>query len=100
MADPGIVRNRLKIAGAVRNARAYLELGRPFGEYVWSFVDGLPIVNRPAALGEIPAKSAISDALSKDLQKRGFTFVGSTSLYAFMQSVGMVDDHVVGCFRK
>ena len=100
MADPGIVRNRLKVEATIRNARAYLELERPFSEHVWSFVDGHPIVNRPTSISEIPPTTAISDALSKDLRKRGFTFVGSTIMYAFMQSVGMVDDHVVGCVRK
>jgi DNA-3-methyladenine glycosylase I len=100
MADAGIVRNRLKVEATIRNARAYLDLGRPFSEHVWSFVDGQPIVNRPTVLGDISATTAVSDALSKDLRKRGFTFVGSTIMYAFMQSVGMVDDHVVGCFRK
>jgi DNA-3-methyladenine glycosylase I len=100
MADPGIVRNRLKVEGAVRNARAYLALGGSFAEYIWSFVDGRTIVNRPASIGDIPATTPLSDALSKELRRRGFTFVGSTIVYAFMQSVGMVDDHTVGCFRK
>ncbi|MEO0515363.1 MAG: DNA-3-methyladenine glycosylase I [Planctomycetota bacterium] len=102
LADAGIVRNRLKVAAAVRNAKAFMEVQKEFGcfaDYVWGFVDGQPIQNRFASLGEVPATTAVSDALSKDLKKRGFTFVGSTIMYAFMQSVGMVNDHVVGCPR-
>jgi DNA-3-methyladenine glycosylase I len=103
MADPGIVRNRLKVEGAVKNARAYLrlvdELGS-FDRYVRGFVgEESQRRPRPTQMSEIPATSPMSDALSKDLKKRGFTFVGSTIVYAFMQSVGMVDDHVAGCFR-
>ena len=102
LADPGIVRNRLKIAATVKNARGFLELQREqgsFDRYVWSFVDGQPI-RRPGLTREtIPAHTAESDALSKDLKRRGFTFVGSTIVYAFMQSVGMVDDHLPECFR-
>jgi DNA-3-methyladenine glycosylase I len=100
--DEGIVRNRLKIEGAVRNARAFLgvqkELGS-FERYVWGFVGGQPIQNRWAQLSQVPAKTAQSDAMSKDMQRRGFTFVGSTILYAFMQATGMVNDHLVTCFR-
>jgi len=100
LADPGIVRNRLKVEGAVRNAKAFLEVQKEFGsfdKYVWSFVGGKPIVRRPRSLKEVPATTPESDALSKDLKKRGFTFVGSTIMYAFMQAVGMVDDHIRGC---
>jgi DNA-3-methyladenine glycosylase I len=102
LADPGIVRNRLKIHGAVANARAFLEVQQEFGSfdaYVWRFVEGRPIVNRRTAHAQIPARTAESDALSKDLKRRGFTFVGSTICYAFMQAVGMVNDHTVDCFR-
>ena len=98
--DPGIVRNRLKVAGAVRNAKAFLAVQKEFGSfdaYVWRFVGGKPIVNRRRSLGDVPATTPESDALSKDLRKRGFTFVGSTILYAFMQAVGMVDDHLLTC---
>ncbi|HEU0165604.1 MAG TPA: DNA-3-methyladenine glycosylase I [Thermomicrobiales bacterium] len=99
--DPGIVRNRLKVNGAVRNARAYLqvrdELGS-FSDYLWDFVGGQPLVNRPATLADIPPISPEATAMSKALKKRNFTFVGPTIIYAFMQSVGMVNDHVVGCF--
>jgi len=100
LADPGIVRNRLKVEGAVKNAQAFLEVQKEFGsfdKYVWSFVGGKPIVRRPRSLKEVPATTPESDALSKDLKKRGFTFVGSTIMYAFMQAVGMVDDHIRGC---
>jgi DNA-3-methyladenine glycosylase I len=100
LADPGIVRNRLKVAGAVKNARAYLALeaeGTPFAAYLWSFVGGKPIDNRPAAYGDVRATSPESDAMSKALRKRGFTFVGSTICYAFMQAVGMVNDHLQHC---
>jgi DNA-3-methyladenine glycosylase I len=102
MRDEGIVRNRLKIEAAARNARAFLQVQEEFGgfdAYLWRFVNGKPIQNRWRGLGEIPARTARSDALSKDLKRRGFTFVGSTICYAFMQAVGMVNDHVVGCFR-
>ena len=103
MQDAGIVRNRLKIEGTVRNARAFLEVQREFGSfdrYVWHFVGDRPRVNRPKAPGEVPASTPQSDALSKDLKRRGFTFVGSTIMYAFMQATGLVDDHVVGCPAK
>ena len=102
MNDAGIVRNRLKINSAVTNARAFLAIQREFGSFdrfVWSFVGGTPRVNRPRSLGEVPARTKESDALSKDLAKRGFKFVGSTICYAFMQAVGMVDDHAIDCFR-
>ncbi len=102
LADPGIVRNRLKIESAIKNARAFLavqEQRGSFSDYQWSFVDGRPIVNQFRSLKEIPPRSAVSDALSKDLKKRGFSFVGSTIMYAHMQAVGMVNDHIVDCFR-
>jgi len=102
LADPGIVRNRLKIASAIANARAFLTVEKEFGSfdaYVWRFVDGRPIQNRWRATGQVPARTAESDAMSKDLRRRGFNFVGSTICYAFMQAVGMVNDHLVTCFR-
>lgn len=101
--DPGIVRNRLKVHGAVKNAKAFLAVQREHGSfdaYVWSFVGGKPRQNRWRSLKELPATTPESDALSKDLKKRGFTFVGSTIMYAFMQATGLVNDHVVGCFRR
>jgi DNA-3-methyladenine glycosylase I len=103
LADAGIVRNRAKIEAAVGNARAFLAVRDEFGSfarYVWGFVGGKPLRERRRPGAPIPAQSAISDALSKDLKRRGFKFVGSTIVYAFMQAVGMVDDHVVGCFRR
>ncbi|MFZ3320797.1 MAG: DNA-3-methyladenine glycosylase I [Usitatibacter sp.] len=101
--DPGIVRNRLKVEGTVRNAKAFLAVRKEFGsfdKYVWRFVGGKPIVNRPKAIKQVPASTPESDALAKDLKKRGFTFVGSTIMYAFMQATGLVDDHIVGCPAK
>jgi DNA-3-methyladenine glycosylase I len=103
LADPGIVRNRLKVEGTVRNAKAFLAVQREFGSfdrYVWRFVKGQPKVNKPRSIKNVPATSPESDALSKDLKKRGFTFVGSTIMYAFMQATGLVDDHVAGCPSK
>jgi DNA-3-methyladenine glycosylase I len=99
--DPGIVRNRLKIASAVSNAKALLKVQEEFSfdRYIWQFVDGKPLVNRRRSLKEVPTRTAESDAMSKDLKKRGFNFVGSTICYAFMQAVGMVNDHAVDCFR-
>ena len=100
--DPGIVRNRLKIEGTVRNAKAYLEVVQEIGsfdEYIWSFVGGKAIRNRFRSLKEIPTETDESRAMSKALKKRGFTFVGPTICYAFMQATGMVNDHVTGCFR-
>jgi DNA-3-methyladenine glycosylase I len=102
LADPGIVRNRAKIGSAIKNARAFLEVQAEFGSfdaYQWRFVDGRPVQNRWRAMREIPASSAQSGAMSKDLKSRGFSFVGSTIVYAHMQAVGMVNDHVVDCFR-
>ncbi|QQE10985.1 DNA-3-methyladenine glycosylase I [Planctomycetota bacterium] len=98
--DPGIVRNRLKVNAAVTNAKVFLKVQKEFGsfdKYIWSFVGGKPIQNTFKSLKEIPAKTGISDAMSKDLKKRGFKFVGSTICYAFMQAVGMVNDHIVDC---
>jgi DNA-3-methyladenine glycosylase I len=100
MKNPGIVRNRLKIASAVRNAQAFLRVQKEFDSfdrYVWQFVDGCPRVNSGQ---QVPARTTESDAMSKDLKKRGFNFVGSTICYAFMQAVGMVNDHAAKCFRK
>jgi DNA-3-methyladenine glycosylase I len=102
LANPEIVRNRLKIASAVTNARAFLEVQREFGSfdlYLWRFVDGIPKQNRRRSLGEIPARTAESDAMSQDLKRRGFSFVGTTICYAIMQAVGLVNDHVITCFR-
>jgi DNA-3-methyladenine glycosylase I len=103
LSDPGIVRNRLKVAAAVTNAKAFLRVRKEFGSfdaYLWRFVGGRPKVNRRKTLEEIPARTPESDALSKDLRKRGFSFVGSTIVYAFMQAVGMVNDHMTTCFRS
>lgn len=100
--DPGIVRNRLKITSAVSNAAAFLKIQEEFGsfaEYSWDFVGGRPRVNRFRSLREVPATTPESDALSADLKRRGFRFVGSTIVYSHMQAVGMVNDHLVGCFR-
>ncbi len=100
--DPGIVRNRLKIEAAIGNARGVCELRDRFGSfdaYLWSFVDGRPVVNHWAEMSEVPVTSPISDALSKDLKKRGFKFVGSTIMYAHLQAVGLVNDHLITCFR-
>jgi len=102
LADAGIVRNRLKINAAITNAQKFLEVQRQFGSfdaYVWQFVGGRPKVNRPHSMKEVPATTVESDALSKDLRKRGFKFVGSTICYAFMQATGMVNDHAIDCFR-
>lgn len=100
--DPAIVRNRLKVESTVSNAKAFLRVQKEFGtfgEYIWGFVDGRPIQNKFKKGGNVPATSPESDALSKDLKKRGFRFVGSTIIYAHMQATGMVNDHVTGCFR-
>jgi DNA-3-methyladenine glycosylase I len=102
LADAGIVRNRLKLAATIQNAKAFLEVQKEFGSfdaYVWQFVGGRPIQNRRRSLKEIPPRTPESDAMSKDLLKRGFKFVGSTICCAFMQAVGMVNDHTVQCFR-
>jgi DNA-3-methyladenine glycosylase I len=103
LADPGIVRNRLKVRGAITNAQAFLATaanhGR-FADYLWGWVGGAPVVNQPTGMGEVPARSDLSDAISKDLKRRGFTFVGTTIVYAYLQAVGVVDDHLVGCPAK
>ena len=102
LADEGIVRNRLKVASAIANAKAFLAVRKEFGSfdaYVWGFVGGKPIVNARQTMKDVPARTAESDAMSKDLRRRGFNFVGSTICYAYMQAVGMVNDHLVGCFR-
>jgi DNA-3-methyladenine glycosylase I len=103
LADPGIVRNRLKVESTVNNAARVLEVQGELGSldaYLWSFVDGRPIVNDFRTLAELPAETDLSKAISKDLKRRGFRFIGPTVIYAFMQSVGMVDDHTVDCFRR
>lgn len=103
LGDAGIIRNRLKIESAIQNARAFVrvrEESGTFDRYVWRFVGGHPKVNRPRTLADIPATSRESDALSKDLRARGFSFVGSTIVYAHLQATGLVDDHLVSCFRK
>ena len=100
--DPGIVRNRLKVNGFVKNARAYLELleqGSTLDQYLWNFVDGRPLQNQRKTMTQVPSTTTVSDAMSKDLKKRGFTFVGSTICYAFMQAAGLVNDHIVDCYR-
>jgi DNA-3-methyladenine glycosylase I len=102
LANPGIIRNRLKVAAAITNAQAYLRLqasGQPFGEFVWGFVGGQPQQHARRSMGDVPAKTAQSDAMSKALLKAGFKFVGSTICYAFMQASGMVNDHLVTCHR-
>lgn len=102
LANDGIVRNRLKIRSAIQNARAFLEVQKEFGSfdrYIWRFVGERPLQNRRRLPSQVPARTAESDAMSRDLQKRGFTFVGTTICYAFMQAVGMVNDHLVTCFR-
>jgi DNA-3-methyladenine glycosylase I len=102
MADPGIVRNRLKIESTIANARAALKVREEFGgldAYFWRFVDGPPIINAWPDISQVPTSSAVSDAMSKDMKKRGFKFVGSTICYAHMQATGMVNDHTVDCFR-
>ena len=103
LADPGIVRNRLKVESTVNNAERVLEVQDELGSldaYLWAFVDGRPIVNQFRALSELPAETDLSKAVSKDLKRRGFRFIGPTGIYAFMQTIGMVDDHTVDCFRR
>jgi DNA-3-methyladenine glycosylase I len=102
MKNAGIIRNRLKIASAIQNAKAFLKVQDEFGSfdaYIWQFTGGSPIVNSRRSAKQVPARTPESDALSKDLKKRGFSFVGTTICYAFMQAVGMVNDHLIGCFR-
>lgn len=103
LANPGIIRNKLKVAAAIQNAKAFLAVQKEFGSfdrYIWQFVGGKPLVNKRSALKDIPARTVAADAMSKDLLKRGFKFVGPTICYAFMQAVGMVNDHLNDCFRK
>lgn len=100
--DPGIVRNRLKVESTVSNARAFIAVQKEFGSfdaYMWQWVDGKPLVNRPRTLKDVPPRTELSDRISKDMKKRGFRFVGSTIVYAHMQATGMVNDHLVGCHR-
>lgn len=101
--NPGIIRNRLKVNAAVKNAKAFIAVQKEFGSfdaYIWGFVGGAPLVHHRTSLKEIPARTEISDAMSKDLKKRGFTFVGSTIMYAFMQACGLVNDHVADCWKQ
>lgn len=103
MQNPGIIRNRLKITATINNARRFMEVQKQFGtfsKYIWSFVNGQPIINHPKTLKDVPATSEISDALAKDLKTRGFKFMGSTVVYAHMQATGMVCDHLVDCHCK
>jgi DNA-3-methyladenine glycosylase I len=100
--DEGIIRNKLKVEGAVKNAKAFLQIRKEFGtfdKYIWGFVNYKPIQNKFKSLKELPAKTELSDLISKDMKKRGFTFVGSTIIYAHMQATGMVNDHLINCFR-
>jgi DNA-3-methyladenine glycosylase I len=102
LADPGIVRNRAKIESSIRNARAFLKVQKEFGSFdrfLWGFVDGKPVAGRWTRLSQIPASTPLSDRISKDLKQRGFSFVGSTIVYAHLQAVGLVNDHLVSCFR-
>jgi len=102
MNNPGIIRNRLKIASAIKNAKAFLKVRAEFGSfdaYIWQFTGGAPTVNARRSMKQVPARTTESDAISKDLKKRGFSFVGTTICYAFMQAVGMVNDHLTTCFR-
>lgn len=101
--DSGIIRNQLKVRSAVSNAIAFMEVQQEFGnfsKYIWQFTDGKPIVNQAQTMKDIPSTTPLSDAISKDLKKRGFKFVGSTVVYAFMQATGMVDDHVANCWKR
>jgi DNA-3-methyladenine glycosylase I len=103
LGDPGIVRNRLKVRGTVTNARCFLEVQADhgsFASYLWSWVDDAPVVHRPLIMADVPATTELSDRLGKDLKRRGFTFVGSTITYSFLQAVGVVDDHLVACPMK
>jgi DNA-3-methyladenine glycosylase I len=103
LADPGIIRNRLKVFGARTNARAFIKVQREFGSfatYLWNWVDGKRVLHHPRALGDLPATTQLSDRVSKDLKHRGFTFVGSTIVYSLLQAAGVVDDHLEGCPQK
>ncbi len=102
MKNPGIVRNRLKLESTVSNARAFLKVQQEFGSfdaYLWGFVSGQPVINRPHSMSDVPARTELSDRINKDLLKRGFRFVGSTIIYAYLQAVGVVNDHLMSCFR-
>lgn len=102
MKNPGIIRNQLKIRSTIQNAKSFLKVREEFGsfdKYLWQFVNGKPLINRQKSMKEVPARTEISDAMSRDLLKRGFKFVGSTICYANMQAIGMVNDHLVTCFR-
>jgi DNA-3-methyladenine glycosylase I len=102
LSDAGIIRNRAKIRAAINNAQRFLEIRKEFGtfdRYIWGFVDDTPVLNRRRRLSELPSRTPLSDAISADMKKRGFQFVGSTVIYAHMQATGMVNDHIVGCFR-
>lgn len=99
--DPGIIRNRLKVNAFVKNAQAFIKIREEFGtfdKYIWGFVNCKPIINKPNTIKDLPAKTELAETISKDLKKRGFTFVGPTIVYAFMQAIGMVNDHVIDCF--
>ncbi len=101
--DPGIIRNRLKVRGTVTNARAFLAVAEEYGtftSFLWSSIDGAPLVNWPTSMADLPARTELSDRVGKDLKRRGFTFVGSTIVYSYLQAVGVIDDHLVGCFKK
>jgi DNA-3-methyladenine glycosylase I len=103
LSDPGIIRNRMKIEASVNNARRFLEIQKEFGSfdaYIWSFVDGKPVVNSYETVKEIPANSALSDRIAKDLKARGFKFLGSVTVYSHIQATGLVNDHIDSCFRK
>jgi len=103
MGDAGIVRNRLKIKSAIRNAKAFIEVVNEFGSfdsYIWGFVDGKVVINNFKSVAELPASTELSEEISKDLKRRGFNFVGPVIVYAFMQAIGIVDDHEIGCFKK
>lgn len=102
LADEGIIRNKLKVAATISNAQAYLELKKEksLSDFLWNYVDGTPITNKFKSMSEIPAQTPLSQRISKDLKKKGFRFVGPTIVYAFMQAVGMVDDHVTSCWRR
>lgn len=102
LANPGIIRNKLKVLSAIKNATSFLAVQQEFGsfsKYIWQFVDGKPIINKLTAHGQHPTRNAVSDRMSADLKKRNFTFVGTTICYAYMQTIGMVNDHLVNCFR-
>lgn len=101
--DPGIIRNKLKVKAAINNAKIFMQIQEEYGsfdQFIWAYVDGKPIKNRWATINEVPASTELSDKISKDLKKKGFKFLGTTTVYAFMQATGMVDDHLAYCFRS